>query len=97
MSVVRSLTLVRRLFTLTRSGPEIRDIASKVAQSLEASWTTASEFTYSYTTRRKTMIATVPISASGEARMTLGLNSIPTETKNSTACRDSSAWDAPRM
>jgi hypothetical protein len=46
-------------FTLTRSGPEIRDIASKVAQSLEASWTTASEFTYSYTTRRKTMIATV--------------------------------------
>ena len=33
----------------------------------------------------KTMIATVPISASGEARMTLGLNSIPTETKNSTA------------
>lgn len=46
-------------FTLTRSGPELRDIASKVAQSLEASWTTASEFTYSYTTRRKTMIATV--------------------------------------
>lgn len=46
-------------FTLTRSGPDLRDIASKVAQSLEASWTTASEFTYSYTTRRKTMIATV--------------------------------------
>lgn len=46
-------------FTLTRSGPDIRDIASKVAQSLEASWTTASEFTYSYSTRRKTMIATV--------------------------------------
>lgn len=46
-------------FTLTRSGPDLRDIASKVAQSLEASWTTASEFTYSYATRRKTMIATV--------------------------------------
>lgn len=46
-------------FTLTRSGPDLRDIASKVAQSLEASWTTASEFTYSYSTRRKTMIATV--------------------------------------
>jgi hypothetical protein len=46
-------------FTLTRSGPDIREIASKVAQSLEASWTTASEFTYSYATRRKTMIATV--------------------------------------
>lgn len=46
-------------FTLTRSGPDIRDIASKVAKSLEANWTTASEFSYSYATRRKTMIATV--------------------------------------
>ena len=46
-------------FTLTRSDPDLREIASKVAKSLEASWTTASEFTYSYTTRRKTMIATV--------------------------------------
>ncbi len=46
-------------FTLTRSGAEIRDIATKVAASLEANWTTASEFTYSYSTRRKTMIATV--------------------------------------
>lgn len=46
-------------FTLTRSGPEIRDIAAKVANSLQASWTTASEFTYSYDTRRKLMIATV--------------------------------------
>lgn len=45
--------------TLTRSGPDIRDIATKVARSLEANWTTASEFTYSYATRRKTMIATV--------------------------------------
>lgn len=46
-------------FTLTRSGSAIRDIAAKVAASLEANWTTASEFSYSYTTRRKTMIATV--------------------------------------
>lgn len=46
-------------FTLTRSGPDIRDIASKVAQSLESSWTTASEFSYSYSTRRKTMITTI--------------------------------------
>lgn len=46
-------------FTLTRSGPDIRDIATKVARSLEANWTSASEFSYSYDTRRKTMIATV--------------------------------------
>lgn len=46
-------------FTLTRSGPDIRDIATKVARSLEANWTSASEFSYSYETRRKTMIATV--------------------------------------
>jgi len=51
-------------FTLARSGPDLRDIASKVAQSLEANWTTASEFSYSYSTRRKTMIAT--ISQTGE-------------------------------
>lgn len=46
-------------FTLTHSGSDIHDIASKVADSLEANWTTASEFSYSYATRRKTMIATV--------------------------------------
>ncbi len=46
-------------FTLARSGADIRDIATKVAQSLESSWTTASEFSYSYATRRKTMITTV--------------------------------------
>jgi hypothetical protein len=46
-------------FTLSKSGPEIRDIAAKVAKSLEANWTTASEFTYSYATQRKTMISTV--------------------------------------
>lgn len=48
-------------FTLTRSGSGIRDIATKVAASLESNWTTASEFTYSYSTRRKTMIATVSL------------------------------------
>jgi hypothetical protein len=57
-------------FTLTRSGPDIRDIASKVAQSLEASWTTASEFTYSYATRRKTMIATVSQTGGAETAVT---------------------------
>lgn len=46
-------------FTLTRSAPDLREIAEKVAASLEANWTTASEFRYSYSTRRKTMIATV--------------------------------------
>jgi hypothetical protein len=46
-------------FTLTRSGADLRDIAAKVAASLEANWTSASEFSYSYATRRKTMIATV--------------------------------------
>ncbi|WP_169829261.1 transglutaminase-like domain-containing protein [Lacunisphaera limnophila] len=48
-------------FTLTRSGAELREIAAKVAASLEANWTTASEFSYSYATRRKTMIATVSL------------------------------------
>lgn len=57
-------------FTLTRCGPDIRDIASKVAQSLEASWTTASEFTYSYATRRKTMIATVSQTGGAEPAVT---------------------------
>lgn len=52
-------------FTLARCSPDIREIAAKVADSLEASWTSASEFTYSYETRRKTMIATV--SQAGES------------------------------
>lgn len=64
-------------FSLARSGPDIRDIASKVAQSLEASWTTASEFNYSYATRRKTMIAT--ISQTGESVDNLA----PGQTKSS--------------
>ena len=50
----------RKFFvTLERSGPDLRTIANTVADSLSASWTTASEFTYSYETRRKTMTATV--------------------------------------
>ena len=50
----------RKFFvTLERSGPDLRAIANKVADSLSASWTTASEFTYSYETRRKTMTATI--------------------------------------
>ena len=50
----------RKFFvTLKRSGPDLRTIANKVADSLSASWTTASEFTYSYETRRKTLTATV--------------------------------------
>lgn len=43
----------------TKCGPTIREIANKVAESLEASWTSASEYTYSYLTDRKIMIATV--------------------------------------
>jgi hypothetical protein len=50
----------RKFFvTLARSGPKLRDIANKVADSLSANWTTASEFTYSYETRRKVMTATI--------------------------------------
>jgi len=45
--------------TLARSGPALRDIARKVAESLSASWTSASEFTYSYATNRKVMTATI--------------------------------------
>ena len=59
-------------FTLTRSGPDIRDIASKVAQSLESSWTTASEFSYSYSTRRKTMITTVSQTGDTESSLPPG-------------------------
>ena len=50
----------RKFFvTLERSKPDLRAIANKVADSLSSSWTTASEFTYSYETRRKTMTATI--------------------------------------
>lgn len=43
----------------TRCGPTIREIATKVAESLEANWTSASEYVYSYPDERKTMLATV--------------------------------------
>jgi hypothetical protein len=50
----------RKFFvTLERSGPDLRTIADTVADSLSASWTTASEFTYSYETHRKIMTATI--------------------------------------
>lgn len=50
----------RKFFmTLSRSGPDLRDIATRVANSLSANWTTASEFTYSYETGRKVMTATI--------------------------------------
>jgi len=37
-------------FTLERSRPSLREIANKVAASFNASWTSATEFTYSYAT-----------------------------------------------
>jgi hypothetical protein len=45
--------------TLERSGPSIREIATKAADSLQANWTSASEFTYDYKEDRKHFIATV--------------------------------------
>lgn len=49
----------RVFFTLTRSGPTIREIAEKVADSLESNWTSASEFTFDYQQNRKYFGATV--------------------------------------
>lgn len=46
-------------FTLTKARPSIRAIAEKVARSLNANWTSASEFLYSYQTDRKTVVSTV--------------------------------------
>jgi hypothetical protein len=40
----------RYTFNLERCGPSIRAIATKVARSFEANWTSASEFTYDYAT-----------------------------------------------
>lgn len=53
-------------FTLARSSADIREIATKVANSLQGNWTTASEFVYSYDTRRKTMISTVSKTGGGD-------------------------------
>lgn len=44
---------------LDRSGPTLREIADKVAASFEASWSSASAFTYDYTTDKKTIVYTV--------------------------------------
>jgi hypothetical protein len=38
-------------FTLTRSGPSLRNVATKVAASCEANWTSAFEFTYDGVTK----------------------------------------------
>lgn len=50
----------RRYFlNLQRCGPSIREISNKVARSLEAHWTSASEFTYDYETEVKRAVFTV--------------------------------------
>lgn len=46
-------------FTLTKSDPSLRAIASKVADSLGTNWTSVSEFVYSYDHDYKTITATV--------------------------------------
>ena len=50
----------RRYFlSLVRSGPSIREIATRVAASFDAHWTFASEFTYDYNTSIKKVVLTV--------------------------------------
>jgi hypothetical protein len=50
----------RRYFiNLDRSGPSIREIATKVAASFKANWTSASQFTYSYREDAKVVEITV--------------------------------------
>lgn len=49
----------RYTFNLERCKPDIRSIATKVARSFEANWTSASEFTYDYTTDEKVAKFTV--------------------------------------
>ena len=46
-------------FTLSRSSSSPRDIATRVADSLEANWTSVSVFTYSYETGQKQMLRTI--------------------------------------
>jgi hypothetical protein len=46
-------------FTLVRSDPSIRKIAAKVADSLDANWTFAQEFTFDYDTFIKRAVYTV--------------------------------------
>jgi len=45
--------------TLEGSGRRLRAIATEVADSFEANWTSASEYTYDYNTERKTIIVTI--------------------------------------
>lgn len=49
----------RYAFNLERCGPSIRAIATKVARSFEANWTSATEFTYDYRTEVKLALFTV--------------------------------------
>jgi len=49
----------RYFFTLEHSGPSIREIATKVADSFEANWTFAQEFTFDYDTYLKRAVFTV--------------------------------------
>ncbi len=49
----------RYAFNLERCGPTIREIATKVARSFEANWTSATEFTYDYQTEVKLALFTV--------------------------------------
>jgi hypothetical protein len=46
-------------FTLAHSGQSIREIATKVADSFEKNWTTATEYTYSYAQPRPRAIHTI--------------------------------------
>ncbi|GAB5560764.1 MAG: hypothetical protein SynsKO_24110 [Synoicihabitans sp.] len=46
-------------FTMTRSDPSLRKIATKVAKSLNANWTSAFEFEFSYVTQQKLITAKV--------------------------------------
>jgi hypothetical protein len=46
-------------FTLQRCGSSIREIATKVADSFDANWTFAQEFTYNYNTSKKHAFLTV--------------------------------------
>ena len=45
--------------TIEGSGRRLRQIAKEVADSFEANWTTASEYTYDYTTENKLFVVTV--------------------------------------
>ena len=46
-------------FTMTRSDPSLRKIAGKVARSLNANWTSAFEFDFSFNNQRKNITAKV--------------------------------------